>query len=227
MAEASGWEPVRAALADALTLVFPVECAGCGALDIALCASCRAMLRPVVTRRALPGGLTVCSALAFEGVPARVLRALKEQGRTSLARALAPALVAAAGAASEGGLIDAVAVLPTSRAAMRRRGYRVPELLTRRAGMVPARLLVASRITADQRRLGRDDRTRNVAGSLRARDAAGLRVLVVDDVVTTGATLVEATRALRAAGAVVVGAATVAATPRRVERSADAFGAHG
>ena len=225
MLPTSAWAPVRTALAEALALALPVECAGCGAPDVAVCESCRGMLHPDVTRRILGSDLEVCSGLRFDGVPARVLRALKEEGRTGLARALAPALVAAA--SGELRSADAVAVLPTSRAAMRRRGFRVPELLARRAGLAPQRLLVPARVTADQRSLGRDDRSRNVAGSLRARDAAGLRVLIVDDVVTTGATLQEAARALRAAGAVVVGAATVAATPLRGRRSAEAFRTHG
>lgn len=224
MTDPSPWDALRSALADALALVFPVVCAGCGALDIALCAPCRGMLHPAVTHRTLAGGLEVRSGLVFDGVPARVMRALKEEGRTALARAFAPALAAAA---SAGPSFDAVAVLPTSRAAMRRRGYRVPELLASRAGLVPERMLVTSRSTADQRALGREQRTHNVAGSLRSRDAAGLRVLLVDDVVTTGATLAEAARALRVAGATVVGAATVAATPRRFGRAANAFGTHG
>lgn len=215
---------VRAALADALGLAFPVDCAGCGALDEALCGACRGMLRPTVRVRTLPDGLQVWSGLMFADVPARVLRALKEEGRTSLARALAPALAAAAAAAPAA---DVVATLPTSRAAMRRRGYRVPELLARRAGLAPERLLVMARVTADQRALGREARSQNVSASLRARDAAGLRVLVVDDVITTGATLREAARALRAAGASVVGAATVAATPLRGGHSADALRSHG
>ncbi len=76
-------------------------------------------------------------------------------------------------------------------------------------------LLVPTRQTGDQRGLDQRQRRRNVSGSLRARDAAGRRVIILDDVVTTGATLGEAARALRAAGAIVVGAVTIAATPRR------------
>jgi predicted amidophosphoribosyltransferase len=208
---------VRHALSEALALVLPIACAGCDEPDVALCELCAAELEPRVTRAAPD----VWSGLPFEAVPARVIRALKEEGRTGLARSLAPALrvaVAAAEAAASGpGESDVVVVpIPTSRAAYRRRGYRVVELVARRAGLRCARLLVTARASADQRGLDRGARRRNVAQSLMARDAAGLRAIVIDDVVTTGATLEEAFRALRAGGAEVLGAATIAATPRHI-----------
>lgn len=205
---------MRLALADALALAFPVECAGCGVLDVALCDACRAELHPDVLRRELPGGLTVCSGLVFDDAPARVIRALKEEGRTGLARALAPALAEAV-RSSHCPAGTAIVPIPTSNAAMRRRGYRVVDLVARRAGLRPIPKLRVARASGDQRALGRADRRRNVEGTFAAVDAEGWVVLLIDDVVTTGATLTEAARMLRAAGAIVVGAATVAATPRR------------
>jgi predicted amidophosphoribosyltransferase len=210
--------PVRRALEEALCVFLPVACAGCSAPDSTLCDACRGALRAAPSRRSVAadgGAVAVWAGAAFEGVPARVVRELKECGRTGLARSLAP-LLASATAAATAGRSEVVAVpVPTSRAAMRRRGYRVAELLARRAGLHPVRLLVPVRATADQRGLGRDERAGNVRGSMRAAGVRGRAVVVVDDVVTTGATVAEAVRALRAAGADVVGAAVVAATPRR------------
>jgi len=208
---------VREACADALALLLPVSCAGCDEPDVGLCERCVLALVPAPRSHVVAapdGDVVVWSGLAFEGVAARVLRAVKEDGRTGLAAALAPALTAALARVDAG---DAVLVpMPTSRSAYRRRGFRVPELLVRRAGRRSGRLLRHARRTADQRGLDRDARRRNVAHSLMAADAAGKRVVVVDDVVTTGASLAEAVRALRAAGADVVAAVTVAATPRRL-----------
>ena len=206
---------VRRAAADALAFVLPVSCAGCGAPDVSLCPACiRRLERPVRVSRVLDGGLLVHSAFVYEGEVARMLRALKEQGRTSLARPFGAALAALAATVVRE---PAVFVpLPTSRAAYRRRGYRVVETLVRRSSLPTSRLLRIARPTADQRGLGRADRARNVAGSLRARPpGAPHPVVLVDDVLTTGATLAEAVRALRAARIPVLCALTVAATPRR------------
>ena len=202
--------PVRGALADALSLAFPTWCAGCDLPDTALCSPCRAQLVPE-PRRQGAGGLDIWSGLGFEGVAARVLRAFKEDGRTSLARALAPALAAALAAHGPG--VAAVPV-PASPASMRRRGYRPVELVLRRCGARPLRLLRVARTTGDQRGLTREARSANVAGSMALRGVIDLPVVLVDDVVTTGATLAEAARVLRAGGMQVVGAATVAVTAR-------------
>ncbi|MCR2816136.1 ComF family protein [Microbacterium jiangjiandongii] len=201
---------VRGALADALSLAFPTWCAGCDLPDTPLCAPCRAHLVPEPRRRTA-GGLEIWSGLSFEGVTARVLRAFKEDGRTSLARALAPALAAALGACDPHA---AVVPVPASPASVRRRGYRPVELIARRAGAQPHRLLQLARATSDQRGLTRGARSANVAGSMTTRGDVDLPVVLVDDVVTTGATLAEAARALRAGGVHVVGAATVAFTAR-------------
>lgn len=207
---------VRRAIAEAVAVVFPVACAGCDLPDHVLCEACRSRLRADPVRRVLPDGLEVRSALTFEGVAARVIRALKEDGRTGLARPLADAVAAAW---PDG--IDAVAVpVPASRASLRRRGYAPVDVVCRRAGWAPHPLLRVTRPTRDQRTLTRDERIGNVAGVMtvrpRERRLLGDRpVVLIDDVVTTGATLAEAARALQEAGVSVLGAVTIAATPRR------------
>ncbi|MCR2801678.1 phosphoribosyltransferase family protein [Microbacterium sp. zg-Y818] len=208
---------MRGALADALSLAFPTWCAGCDLADTALCPPCRAQLAPR-PRRHSAGGLQIWSGLGFEGVPARVLRAFKEDGRTSLALALAPALAAALGAYDSP---VAVVPVPASRASVRRRGYRPVELIARRCGVHPHRLLQVARATRDQRGLTREARSANVAGSMTLRAVVDLPVVLVDDVVTTGATLAEAARVLRAGGMRVMGAATVAVTARTYGRRDD------
>ena len=83
------------------------------------------------------------------------------------------------------------------------------------SGLTARRMLTPSRRVRDQAGLDARERQQNLAGSLRVfGDPRGLVVVVVDDVVTTGASIAETSRALRAAGAVVLGAATVAATAR-------------
>lgn len=205
-----------AAVDDALALVFPVACAGCGDWGPPLCSGCRSGLVPVRQDRVSPGGVAVRAAFSYDGVAASCLRALKEQGRTGLARRFGPPLGdCIRGILEDGDARRALLVpVPTSGAAMRRRGYRVPELLLRRSALPVSRALHLVARSADQKTLSRVARRENVARTMRARGVAGRSVVIVDDVTTTGATIDEAARALGLAGAHVIGAAAAAATPR-------------
>jgi predicted amidophosphoribosyltransferase len=101
---------------------------------------------------------------------------------------------------------------------MRVRGYDPVRLLlarTRPPVPVAAGLSIVRR-TRDQAGLGASERERNLRGAMRGgRRLAGRRVLLVDDVLTTGATLREAARAATAAGAAVAGAVVLARVPKR------------
>ena len=210
--------PVRRALLDALALVWPVECAGCGAHDRALCSACRRALTPEV-RLAVGVRLPVYVAARYEGVTQGVILAYKT-GRTPLRSALAPLLAAALARARAVWGGEAAAPLelcpvPSSRAAFRRRGYDPVRTLLRALDERPGRILHPARPHADQKALSRDSRRQNLRGVYRARGSlAGRRFVLVDDVVTTGATLEAVADALRAAGGEVLGAVAVAATPR-------------
>lgn len=215
-------DAVHDALRDALSVLFPVHCAGCGAEDRALCPTCSEQLHFRPREQALPiagfGQLAVLSAIEYEGAARRIILALKEQGRTDVASALAQPFREAVGAAADAIGVELVAV-PAGRSATRRRGFDPVALLVRRAGLPPpARVLRSVHERASQKTLDHDARAANLTGSLVARaDVAGRRFLLVDDVVTTGATLAEATRALRKCGAIVIGAATLAVTLRRLD----------
>ena len=210
-----------------LDLVLPRACSGCAEPGRSLCPSCREVLaaRPVgrVRPTPCPAGLPEVVALsAYRGEVKRLLLAHKENGVLALTRPLGRGLAAAVRVLDR----DAVVLcpVPSSRAAVRSRGHDHAMRLARAAahdlGLQARRLLVPARAVADQAGLSTAQRAANVAGALRATGRPGLAVVVVDDVMTTGATLVEAARALTAHGHRVVGAAVVAATERRDRASA-------
>lgn len=168
----------------------------------------------------------MCAALDYGDVARRVLLAYKDGGRTDAASALAPALRAAVVAAlaarpspSPPGRPVRLATIPSTRLAYRRRGYHPVELVLARAGLRAAHPLRIVRQTEDQAGLGLSARAENRRGSLRSNArAAGSDWLLIDDILTTGATLLEAERAIRAGGGRVLGAAVIAHTPLRRAR---------
>ncbi|MFD1715661.1 ComF family protein [Amnibacterium flavum] len=211
--------PVRSIIAeavlDALALVLPVRCSGCGAPDRAVCEDCRRLFVGGVLRRETEG-LPVFSAAPYGGATARILASYKDGGRLDAAPALGSALrhVLTQMPAPRDGPVLLVPV-PTTRAAVRRRGVAPLEGIARAARVPFLDALAVGRRVVDQSRLGASDRAENLAGAFRARrPLPGAQVVLLDDIVTTGATLREAARALGEAGALVQSAVTLAATPR-------------
>ncbi len=217
----------------------------------AVCETCRPLLLdgPVRDVRPYPRpvGLPPCSAAAaYAGKMRRCLIAYKERGRRDLAPVLALALVKVLRELDRnipGPLL--IVPVPPSRVALRTRGFDHVALLVRLAlrflppasssGWGWSPLLYPTRRVADQAGLPASARARNVAGSLSARPGIGRRTLagrppllvLVDDVVTSGATMAEATRALRASGLRVHAAAAVAAVLRPEHRGTSALPSRG
>jgi predicted amidophosphoribosyltransferase len=217
-----------------LGLLCPARCASCGADGALACERCLAALaappRPV-RPTPCPAGFPATYAVADYGGPCRdLILAYKDRGAVGLcgklAEALAVALLAAAAAAR--GREPVIVPVPSSPAAIRERGDDVMLLLARRAAalarptlgrvrVVPA--LRQRRPVADSVGLGAAARAANLDRALAVRPRAlprliGHPAVLVDDLVTTGATLAEASRALGEAGGCVIGAAAVAATRR-------------
>jgi ComF family protein len=218
--------PVRIA-ARVLDAAFPAICAGCGTEGAPLCAAC---LPALAARRGTPPGVPLglpssvplpllqlewCAPYA--GVVRSALHALKYAGERRLAVPLGTAIATRWAEAGAGGeLLVPVPIHPERR---RRRGYDQAVLLADRAAAtlrLPTVLALArARATRPQFELGRERRAENVADAFRVQDAcravvAGHWIVLVDDVATTGATLVACAQALLAAGASGVSACTVA-----------------
>jgi predicted amidophosphoribosyltransferase len=218
-----------------LDLVLPVACVGCGRRGVVACESglvelaapaALAWPRPSPARLPPPWAVT-----PYDGHARRFLLAYKEHGVAALRRPLAAALTTSVRAALADRVDDPVVLVPvpSSRAARRRRGcdvvadlaITVERILRAEGGRVQVlRALRHSRKVSDSAGLSAGQRADNLAGAFSVRPAdrprlAGARVVVVDDLVTTGVTLRECADSLRAAGAEVVGVATVAATRRR------------
>lgn len=194
-----------------LDLVLPRECGGCGAPATRWCRTCAGALdvtpdHPLVITPRLDPGVPVLSLGPYAGPRRAAILAMKEHGRTDLIGPLSVAVGAAVTRLVDWGVVEApltIVPAPTRWSSARRRGGDPVTAIARaaagpRVAVAPALRLRA--FTRDSVGLSVDERVRNVTGRVLLRHAVPGEVLLLDDVVTTGATGSESVRVLQTAG---------------------------
>ncbi len=193
-------------LAGFLDLLAPPSCAGCSLPTEhhgpAFCDACAPLLEPAPPPLDPPS--RCAAAFRYEGPLADAVRRMKYGGQPHLARGLGDLLAEAAGPYA--GKVDRVVPVPLHRSKLRARGWNPAALLARRVARelgVPldTKHLRRVRATRTQAALPAELRAGNVLGAFEARlPAPAQRVLLIDDVRTTGATLQEAASTLTERG---------------------------
>ena len=200
----------------ALDLAFPPQCASCKRVGSVLCAVCFAQLQPAVPlpyRQGWSALQGLVAVNAYQGPLRNCIHALKYDGVVRLAEPLGTLL--AHTYLNHGMQADMLVSVPLHSQRYKQRGYNHAQLLARVCASttgVPLRddVLMRSRATNAQVGLNAYDRRQNVAGafSIMTQDATthiyGRRIIIVDDVCTTGATLDACAATLFQAGAISV-----------------------
>ena len=200
-------------LSTILDILFPAACAGCGGCDGVLCPGCLPSGRAI--QRFSLGSLPVAALGPYDGSLRGAILAFK-RGRRDVGLVLAEALARHLVSMLATGCV--LVPVPTTAARRAERGFDQAVLLAREAGRLSGLGVLdilrqtagdAQRGRSRLARLGARGRFRCSAGKL----VDGVRVVLIDDVATTGATLRDCSAVLTAAGARVVGALVVAHAP--------------
>ena len=227
------WELISGGVLD---ILFPPKCVFCGKLldgELDICGKCRGALEefpelPPDTRPDRKSRLQFLDSFTavwyYKGKVRDGILGLKFRYRVDYALPLGRS-VAMKVLREQGSGFDAVTWAPVSGLRKLRRGYDQSQLLARTVGKelgIPVeRLLKKHRHTQAQSRLTAEARRANVLGAYRfagKQSVAGKRILLIDDVFTTGATAEECARVLLTAGAKSVSCAAVAVAPKHSDK---------
>ena len=186
-------------------LVFPTRCYGCNSLGISICTDCRREWIPHYYKTHI-NLLSVHSAIRYTPTASKIILAAKENGLQGADDLLIAAIVHVLSKARlDRGYFTLVPV-PSSKRSQRRRGRSfivdLTKAISKHTGIAVNDCLQVSRRVSDQSGLTRIQRSSNMHGAFSVKPGAILRgdAIVIDDVVTTGATLREAARALNSQG---------------------------
>lgn len=200
-------------------MLFASVCVSCGRRAPVLCPACRALLLPAPALDPPAGLDDLWALLSYEGVARQLVHSVKYRARRAVLSPLGEVM-----AHLVDDEVDLVTWLPATRLHRRERGYDQAQLLARAVGgVLGAPCLPLLHRGRDAPQTGRSANDRAGGPALRSgASPTGLRVLVVDDVVTTGSSMRTAAVALRTAGAGGVSGLALARTPlKAVHRSAE------
>ena len=194
-------------------LLFPVHCYGCKAIGLEICSKCRRFWNPHFYIQKIDG-LTVYSSIKYSPIARSILLSAKESSVKRADEMIIEALLNTLRRLPPHLLRDAVLMpIPGSKRAIRKRGrdfiFELTKELSDRTGIPRISGMEISRGLLDQSGLSATDRSRNISGAFKFEGPKILKeVFLIDDLVTTGATLLEAKRALNEGGISVTRAIT-------------------
>ncbi len=189
-------------------LLFPSRCFGCQELGPSICSDCRSSWHSHYYRTKFDS-LTVHSSLLYTPTASKIILAAKESGMKKADELIIDALCLALQRSKLDTRVSRLVPIPSSKLSQRRRGRSfivdLVEGISHKTGIEMIDCLELSRRVKDQSGLHRQERATNLAGAFRLSSQVRGELILVDDVVTTGATLREAFRAVNSQGIHAIG----------------------
>lgn len=211
------------AFEDFVELLFPNRCFGCSAIGVSICADCRSQWHPHLYKSKI-SGVSVFSSVMYSPIVKKILLAAKESGLQGadnlLIKAMTHSLSYVPIKKSETFLVP----IPSTIQSQRRRGRRfivdLSQKVSKISGLETVQLLEHQKKVRDQSRLNAKSRNKNMNGALTISQGSNsisqleifgnADLILIDDLLTSGATLREGLRALSSGGFRVIGAITAA-----------------